>query len=150
MTAIAFKNGVLAADSGLFSESHLILGSCDKIAALPGGWYLSTAGNHADGQRLEAAMRRMKRPWEMKLSKFEELTTSCKGILVGPRRRVFVFEHNTGLETYDGDCFACGACEEFLMGLMRGGRSAMEAVKIACQQHALARGPVRSVFIRRT
>lgn len=150
MTAIAFKNGILAADSGLFNESNLILGSCDKIARLSGGWYLATAGNHADGQRIEAAMRRMKRPWEMKLPKFEELTTSCKGILVGPRRRVFVFEHDTGLETYDGDCYACGACEDFLMGLMLAGRSAVEAVKIACQKHALVRSPVTSVHVRKT
>lgn len=148
MTALAVRDGIIAADSGLFSESHVIVGSCQKIDSVGNGWFIATAGNHADGIRVRDAMRRLQRPWMIKLTIFEQLTTECEGFLVGPTG-VFNFRHDTGLEPTDFDFDACGAMDDFLYGAMAFGATAEQAVRLACQRHALAVAPVQVVRFAR-
>ena len=139
MTAIAFADGMLAADRGLFSGSHVILGLHPKIKALPGGWYVASSGNFADGLRAERMFKRNHRP---ELNEFKKLGESCDGILIGPTKgKAWVFTSTAGLEPVVGPQ-AFGACEDFLFGAMAAGLDARRAVETACKHHALAIGPV--------
>lgn len=149
MTAIAYRNGVLAADSGLFSEDNLILGRGEKIKEVAPGWWCAAAGDNAVGLRLERLLKARRIPSWIELKEIDGGGdgSSCQGILVTPRM-IHVFDIGAGFEPMTGDYAVAGACGSFMMGALAAGLSAEDAVKLACQHHAFALDPVQVVRVR--
>lgn len=143
MTAIAYRDGWLAADRGIFDDNHLILGSQTKIVRLPDGWHLAMAGGYADGERVAKLLIENKDP---SLAELAECGDAAEGILVSPALEVFVIGIKTGRESVCGPYVAVGALSDFLYGAMAVKATAQEAVVAACANHALAQAPVDNVW----
>ena len=152
MTTIAYKAGVLATDTKAHDDNGLVFKS-KKIDKLKNGSYLGSAGD-SDIRDLLAVLNKatlLKMPTKSKLSSLE---TQFQGLWCWPSGEIFrieIYEENNKwiseilpiLDPYA----ACGTGGAYALGAMLAGKSAIEAVKIACKLDNGSGLPVESVSI---
>jgi len=135
MTIICVRDGVMAADSGCWSDD-LAFGSVTKIVRVNGD-LVAGAGEAEVVEQFYAWIRGgQERPAPLdKETEFGALMLRADGIWrIG---RSFVFYR-------DPSPFAAeGMHRQFAMGVMATGRSAEEAVRLCIEHGAWARGPVQ-------
>lgn len=141
MTAVAYRNGVLAADSSCFQGS-ILGGKVRKIWRLGDGRLFAASGRSADIEvcrlwieECNAALHPAPADKEFGFS----------ALVVGPGARDVVkiewdFRPFPGLEA---EFWALGCHFEFLQGAMAAGASAEAAVALACRYGDGAVGPVQ-------
>ena len=145
MTVIAYRVGIMAADSGSWDTSDVQHSWARKLARGPDGTLYGIAGNAGEGYALLA--------W---------VNGGCRGDMPMPRP---IADHDCsfialrvapggspelitayGVEPYEGAPYqAIGAAREAALGALHAGASAEEAVAAAIEHSAHARGPVRSI-----
>lgn len=159
MTTITYRDGVLAADSGVFNESrNLHEGAMQKVFQLMGGLLYAGAGD-ADDRAVRALLDNVRSPDQLPGAK-ELLATSCdiNAVVVFPDGQVFTIscdasdaddEDDT---TWDAEIIplrapylALGSGCQIAMGAMWAGKSAVQAVEAACEHNVWTRGPVQSL-----
>ena len=140
MTAVAIKDGVVAADSSRW-HGELCFSSAKKIHRLGDGSLITSAGSEelilAVQEWLEFGMPQDNKPDMVDLSKdgYTVLWLTADGM--------YRFD---GTLNYVGEAapFMAGGCHaDFLMGAMAAGASAEEAVALAIEHCAFARGPLQ-------
>ena len=128
MTTVAYRNGVLAADSRLNWDDAYAT-SMTKLTKLPDGSWLSTAGAMQDGERL--------RKWYEKgavASRYPK-KMSIQGLLLAPDGSVWMFDDDGRIRVEENsDHFvAIGSGAPAALGAMQMGAGAVQAVEIAAK-----------------
>jgi len=139
MTTIAYRDGLMAADSGAWTTSGTLLGHTDKIDRLEDGTLIGSAGDYT------ATVRALE--W-LAAGKSEESKPEF-----GEEEAVLLLivhsDGAVGIAMSDlvecpllGDYFAIGSGCELALGAMAAGARAEEAVLIACRFDSATIGPV--------
>lgn len=142
MTAIAYKDGVLAGDSGAFS-GYRPASLATKVIKSPAGWL---AGASGDTGKCEAFLRWVNGgmaeaapSWPVKDG------DGFEGLAVAPNGEVWLYDINGDHALQLADFHAIGCCHEMLAGAMAAGADPEQAVEIAIKHHVYAAGPVTVV-----
>lgn len=159
MTTVSYRDGVMAADSRCSDEYGMHLTHCQKIYRLSSGALLGTAGDD-DARSLMDLLAKAKTPKQLpSRAELAETKTDFKGILVFPKGDVYLVgvdytEHNsegewTGYisEIRDRMC-AVGSGQQFAYGAMEAGKSAADAVRIACKRDTNSALPVQMADLK--
>lgn len=140
MTCIAYKDGIIAGDSAIWSED-VVTGFEKKVFKNSDGLLLGCSGLHDDIVAFQE--------WFMAggRGRTPRLDADMKAIIVDQKGRVFGASPRTRMEPRrlahsDKPGIVIGYGNLFVHGLMAAGKTAEEAVKIACQRVAYARGHV--------
>lgn len=159
MTTIAFKDGVMAADSKCTDDHGAFLTKCRKIDRLANGALLGQSGD-GDARELFALLGKATPKRLPSRAELAETKVDFHGILAFPNGRVFmvyVYTHDIGssdsawtgqiIEMEERIC-AVGSGQQFALGAMKAGRSAAEAVAIACHYDSYSQLPVKSESVK--
>ena len=145
MTVIAYKDGILAADTASW-HGNLKTGTAHKIYLINSsdprldGAVAAFAGWSPQVQRAIGWLSAGCQEGEMEPADQGDL----QGIVVTRERVLYSLPHNFQLHQLDRqDMAAIGAHPEFLWGAMLAGASAEEAVRLAIQHCASAGGEVQ-------
>ena len=136
MTTIAYKDGVLAADSACVCDG-VYEGRVEKVVRSNAlNAYIAVSGNLANQaifQRwLESGARESEKP---ELDDFSAMVVRGDGA---------VTQYDKLLEEFRiyGEFFAIGSGRELAVGAMAAGATAVEAVEVACRFDTSSHGPV--------
>lgn len=151
MTTVAYKNGVMAADS-CWSYNSTVDTLSRKIHRLKSGALLGQAGAN-DARELIAALELVKLPKNLPtVRELLQFRIDFLGIMVFPNGRVYKIatthmlpeacDDDLGVWPVDRDFTAIGTGGEIAIGAMAAGKGALEAVKIACRFDTASRPPV--------
>ena len=158
MTAIAYKDGLMACDSAWSDEQYLVT-RATKIVRLPSGTLLGEAGDD-DSRAFRELLSRVKTPKGLPSRKqLLELQMDYCAILVFPRGRIFHIQvdepsdHNK-LSHWTGGIFeigesyhAIGTGKEHAVTAMECGKSARDAVYAAIRRNNQCRAPVHTLSL---
>jgi ATP-dependent protease HslVU (ClpYQ) peptidase subunit len=132
LTVIAYKDGIMAADSRAYAGNKLWIGSKQKIRLLADGTLIGASSTHVGGSQWALDWYAKGCPAEP--GKEVNLPETFNLIAVKPDGHAFMAV-NLGALTgpLDAVFFAVGSGEEYALGAMANGATAIEAVKIACR-----------------
>lgn len=145
MTTIAYRAGIMAADSFCTADNVFVGLVSKKIALNKQGWLGGAAGNAI-----------FARKWlEWFESDFEESTVptpakngedSCNGngLMVGPKGTIRIIE-DAGYFDLEGEYYAIGSGMDFALGALAHGATAEEAVAAALVHDRYSGGPIVTV-----
>lgn len=144
MSTIAYRDGVLAADSQVTDRGSRV-GATTKCGELPGGHRWAFVGNlqlmWTFAKWCERALASTEEaPWDTNAPTWTDGNDAI-GILIFPDGKVSEYEGRGWLRT-DAEFFAWGSGRNIALGAMAAGRSAAEAVEIACGIDIYTSGPV--------
>lgn len=139
MTAIAVKNGVMAADTGTWQGSVIVDRSVRKIARLKDGRLFAASGEVAAAAACRAWLDgETDKPEPEAQGEFGGLILACDGVWrVDYKYRI----------ARTCDTAVAGAHSEFLLGALYAGASAEEAVRLAIQYGDSAAGDVQVEYL---
>lgn len=142
MTTIAYKAGVIAADSRCTEGNHIIPGKMRKLHELPDGSIYTFTGSVAHGMAmLDALLNGTKQPtWEL---------GDTLAVRVMPTGRVLIYEGEGVWFEQTSKIAAWGSGAEFAYGAMEAGATAAEAVRIAIKHDSASGGPVRTIQVKK-
>lgn len=124
MTTIAYKDGILAADTQL--TYGYIKGLCRKIEILSTGEVVASAGNEED-------YFIWKNWWAGDKKKIPKLHKTFELIMIDPDGRLYKYNNTCIPITIDDPVYAYGSGDALARGAMAYGLSAKEAVKFASE-----------------
>lgn len=155
MTTIAYKDGIMAADSKITSGDDY-MGRCNKVVRLPYGHLLGMSGDadERDFVELLSKVRSVKNlPTRAILVTLKQ---AIRGLLVLKSGHVFYVEVYYDENAPDGDtaytaqiiecherCAAMGNGFRYALGAMEAGASAERAVHVACKYDTATGLPVK-------
>ena len=152
MTTIAYRDGVLASDSGVYDGAHdLVEGMTPKVYKWGGDigdlWLFGAAGD-ADMRELIAILQVS--GLQTTKEELAALDTEVDGILISPQGeiwRVYYDPENEESHIYPlhADFFAVGSGAQVAIGAMAAGKGAEEAIVLTSQHNTHTRLPVQSV-----
>lgn len=156
MTTIAYKQGIMACDSCWTAFHSDQQTSENKIVRLQSGALLGQAGDNDSRSvvaLLETAKTEKQLPTRAQLS---ATRVNFAGVLVLPNGKVFLIDISREGSEFNGQIWpagrrgiaACGSGSEFAIGAMCAGKSAREAVAIACDWDIHSRMPVHTVSLK--
>lgn len=144
MTTITYRDGVLAVDSQVTAH-RIRVGSTTKAGRLPKGYRWAFAGS---SQLMFAFAKWCERSIENDdLSTWDEnpprwsREDDATGILVFPDGKVSEYEGQGWLRV-EAPFLAWGSGEQIALGAMAAGKTASEALEIACEYDVFTGGPV--------
>lgn len=137
MTTIAYRNGVLAADSRETNEhdngtSFVVSDKCQKLYVLPDGSVVGCAGSSESGHLLVQSL--IKKTATPKLEHTEAMHITRKG--------VFLYEGSAWLPMRDR-YYAIGSGAGYAIAAMKAKASAIEACRIGAEMDPCSGGSVR-------
>ena len=139
MTTIAYRNGVMAADSRAYSGGKLPIGSKVKIEKLEDGTLLGVSSITPGGGE---AVRQWYKEGCNKDNPFI-VPEKFSLLVVKPNGEVWFASDNLLLTgPLQAEYFAVGSGEDFALGAMAAGAGPEAAVEIACQLDVWSDGPV--------
>lgn len=158
MTTIAFKDGVMACDSKCTDDDGAFFSRTQKIFRLANNALLGTAGDGDVREVIDVfdtcAPKRL--PSKQKLA---DTKTDFAGLLAFPGGRLFGVdiqhcknrsEWTAQVVEIEERIAACGSGHQFAIGAMAAGRSAAEAVAIACRYDSYSQGPIKEISVKVT
>lgn len=154
MTTVAYKDGVMACDS-CWAYGSLQTTSATKIDRLSSGALFGQSGD-LDTRGLVALLSQVKTGKQLPFrSALDEITEACLGILVLPDKSVWMVstkcnpsgDDDVGIWPCDLHMAAVGTGSEIAIGAMAAGKTAAEAVAIACQFDINSRPPVHELSL---
>ncbi len=128
MTIIAYRDGILAADTFVWSGS-ITIGTTTKIIKAPDGWMAGTAGDSYAGECFRRwVMNRRTPEWSNDIENFT-------GLLIDPNGNVLSYDSKyKGPSHAIASFYAIGSGYEVAIGAMSAGASAEEAARIAIER----------------
>lgn len=156
MTAIAYKDRVMACDS-CWSDKGCISSLARKIVKLKHGALLGQAGDN-DAREVLELLRNVKTPAQLPSRNALMATrVDYDGLIVFPSGRIFrvaasnklhesIEDEDVGVWEVSGRPYAViGSGGDIALGAMAAGRSARQAIALACRLHIECRLPVHSI-----
>lgn len=141
MTTIAFREGVLAADS-IISYSGFNLGEADKIVRA-GDYYVALAGSAYLRQPLEEWLASGACQADLPVL-LQENSGQFSALVMNKYGHVFEYDNGFLLQV-NAPYYAIGSGSHFAIGALAHGASAMEAVAAACKHDKASGGPITYV-----
>jgi len=148
VTTIAYRNGIMAADSGGWHGDVGVTGACKLVKGRDGSLYGVTGSaaqcrEFLEWARYEEAIDRRPKPKPVgeDRSSFQVLWVQNWGT-IRPLIRIICHE---GVEEYDMEYFAIGAGDSVAMGAMWAGASAEDAVRAAIAHGSSSFGEVKTI-----
>ena len=139
MTTIAYRDGVLAADTAMARGGTLYPGSITKIVRASNGCLAGAAGTAGyNGAFLRWALAGME--GDPPTAKQDDRDCDT-GIIFRPDGSVVLYEPTGWFETHPG-VYAIGSGREFALGAMRAGADAEQAVMAAAAHDPYTGVPV--------
>ena len=137
MTVIAYRDGIMAADSQVTDTgADMVYGEIDKIVSI-NGWMAGAAQSVIHTQQFFRWLRG---------SKTEPDWESLHGLVVRPDGRVFEFDHaKTPFEMRYQHGVAIGSGNRFAVAAMMAGADAVRAVEIAIALDSGCGGPITTL-----
>jgi len=163
MTTVAWDGKVMASDS-CWSLDDAVDSLMNKISRLSSGALLGQAGDN-DARAIVRMLDKIKTPAGLPLrDDLLKIRLDYMGLLVFPKGRVFKvslthhseahwgpdFKEDIGIWEISTPFTAIGSGKEFAIGAMAAGKSAPDAVRIACRYDINSRPPVHTVKLERT
>lgn len=141
MTTIAYKDGIMACDS-CWTLSDTQVTSLSKIVRLANGALLGQCGDN-DAREVIAFLGKIKN-WKLMPFRSEllALKQDFGGILVFPKGHIYKvttredpldYKDEVGFTPITMKFASCGSGGDLALGAMAAGKSAVEAVRIACE-----------------
>lgn len=159
MTTIAFSRGTMACDS-CWTGDDLHEASQTKIVRLSSGALLGGSGDN-DSREVYALLDKVRTARQLPTrTQLAALRCSFSGLLVLPNGEIYKISADFGERHQDDSDYgiwrvgkrgiaAAGSGAHLAIGAMAAGRSAVEAVAIACIWDINSRLPVHSLSLRR-
>lgn len=148
MTTIAFRDGIMAADSCLTEEleddNAIYVGDVNKIYRLDDGSLLGMSGD-AEGQCVLNILNDLAIPESLIADHLASLQHTRSCILVRPSGQLYwvgTGEDSAAYTPFTDRFAAVGTGKQFAYGAMEHGATAYEAVDAACRRHAFTRPPI--------
>lgn len=144
MTTIAYRDSMMAADSGCF-DSSLYQGQVDKLWILPSVGLIGCCGEIGAMIRfvdwLKDGGDRKRKP---------SLPDDCEfeSMIVNPDGRVAHYDRHLVPIRVANDFHAIGSGRKLALGAMMAGASADKAVEIACQYDNGSREPIKTIRLQ--
>lgn len=139
MTTIAYRDGVMAADTGCFNDG-LYEGEVEKIWALSDVGILGCCGEYGAVLKVVEWLENGGEPGSKpRLSRDSEFT----GLLVNRKNEVFHYQISLRPLRIDAGFHAIGSGRKIAVGALAAGASAEQAIKIACRYDRMSMEPVR-------
>jgi ATP-dependent protease HslVU (ClpYQ) peptidase subunit len=133
VTVIAYRDGVLAGDSG-WSGGGTFFSSRTKIMRLDTGVLYGGAGD-CDDRELLHLLRNVGSPARLPQPHIlADVIRELSGILVFPSGDVFLIETRQGVTEVHAPFISIGSGEKIAHGAMLAGASAARAVEVTCGQ----------------
>lgn len=143
MTTIAYRDGILAADTRAYSGHTNWVGVKSKIFELSDGMMvgISTPNPGYSAELMDWVVS------GFEMDRYPILADrTFSMIVVYPNGQVSVFiDNHTDIGFLSNDFFAIGSGECYALGAMAAGASAIEAVKIGCDMDPFTAGPVEAL-----
>lgn len=162
MTTIAYRDGIMACDSA-WTCGGTVDTLTTKIERLPSGAILGMAGQN-DGRSLSAMLKNVKTPAGLpSYDDIMNLRASLMALLVLPKGKIFKIETTVvspenwaedspdgtfGIWEITGPFAAVGSGGDCALVAMECGKSAFDAVRIACKYDINSRGPVHKMALK--
>lgn len=144
MTTIAYRNGIMAADSGCFNAG-LYEGEVDKISILPDLGVLGCCGEYGAILKVVEWLTSGGKPSEKpRLSRDSEFA----GLLVKWDGEVVHYQIGLRPLRMAAEFHAIGSGRHLAIGAMAAGVSAEQAVRIACHYDQMSMEPVSTQAIQ--
>ncbi len=140
MTVIAYRDGVLAADTAGWCGQIMISTAEQKLFRTPSGTLFACAGLVPDRERFAA--------WAFggfDLSARPRQTRDFGAITITSDGRIIKYDAKFEPYPWVGTYAVEGCEEQFMLGAMAAGASAEEAVRLAIEQTAYAGGSVSTL-----
>lgn len=137
MTAIAYRDGVIAADSEASLDDEIKVNSCIKLGS-HNGYIFGLAGD--DIPVVETFVKWFFNPKRKSMPKFK-----FDAIVVGPDRKIMLVDQGGQAEEIAEPFFAIGSGRQVCMGAMENDATAEKAVTDACKWAVGVSGPVRTL-----
>jgi len=159
MTTIAFRDGIMAADSRCTDEFYMVLTDCQKIYRLSSGALLGTAGDD-DARALLDALDSVHHETALpSRHELAELEIEFTGLLALPDDTLWQIEVEWVEREHEGhwsgsvsqirfDFAAVGSGAHFAMGAMGHGATAEEAVEVATKFDIFSALPLQTESLR--
>lgn len=147
MTIVAYRDGIMAADSAIWaSDKHIICSYRKKIMRSDGGSLFGTSGSVANSLRAERHIKTC----GLDFSKFKDVLPdgNFSGLLVMPNGKIFILEADMWPQPIRMKWAAIGAGSTFSMGALAAGASAEQAVRLAIKHTDCGGGPVQVERLR--
>lgn len=144
MTTIAYRDGVIAADTGCFNDG-LYEGEVDKLWTLPDVGILGCCGEYGAILKVVEWLRNGgkadDKPRLSRNSEFTGLVVKCEGNVV---------HYQMGLRPMliGASFHAIGSGRKIAVGALAAGASAEQAVQIACRYDRMSMEPVRTQVVK--
>ena len=140
MTTIAFRDGIVAADTGCYNDG-LYEGEVEKIWPLIDIGVLGCCGEYGAILKVVEWLRNGgETDSKPRLSRDSEFA----GLLVNPSNEVFHYQISLRPLRINADFHAIGSGRKIAIGAMAAGASAEQAIKIACRYDHMSTEPVRT------
>lgn len=135
MTTIAYRDGVLAADSRA-THNDIITGTAQKISALPNGDRVALLGARGEAETL--------REWYASgCGVAQPSTANAALVVIKTNGSIELFEDGHRQPTSDAAFYAWGTGAELALGAMLMGATAEQAVAAAIERDIYSGGEVR-------
>lgn len=145
MTTIAYRQGIMAADS-FAGGGDVFDGSAIKLRQLADGGVLGFSGELSMLEHVVAWVERGANAYEPPPVKYDEDAT-WTALIAYPTHVVYV-EHTWRTVRLDAEYHASGIGRQFALGAMANGASAEKAVIAACQHSIHTRLPVITMKVK--
>lgn len=130
MTAIAYRDGVLAADSVAWASTCVKVPSSPKIVRLPDGGLLAAAGETGEIRELREFMSKLVTSQPRMHPTFDK-DEGLTALWVRPDRSLWRCWYQLRWYSVDAPFDCIGAPAQFMFGALHAGASAEEAVRLA-------------------
>lgn len=157
MTTIAYRAGIMAADSAASDDLQILTTRSQKIYRLKSGGLIGMSGD-ADARSVIALFENVRRPAQLPSKKdLIKEETDFDGLLVLPKGKVFHVwcdepeptEANSrwsaGIMEIGESYYAVGSGAVHAIPVLDAGRSARDAVLVACKRDFYSRPPIHTV-----
>jgi ATP-dependent HslUV protease subunit HslV len=142
MTVIAYRDGLLAADS-LVTAGHVVTGRIQKLWRFDDGRLLGGAGVAGDMRSFVAwALAGCKGHWEC-----QDKENGFSALVVGAQGEVVMYDAEGRDYLLEAEFIARGAGAELAIGAMAMGARADQAVEVACRYSVWCGGPVQRLYL---
>ncbi len=143
MTTIAYKDGVLVANSRSYAGSKMPLGRKSKIHRLADGSLFGCSSSKV-GQ--PEKFRRLVEEFGVEHTFEKEVL--AQAIVIKPNGDVFYFNDEDAFSgPIETDCLAIGSGEEYAIGAMLHGATAQEAIVIAAECDVWTGGELETLIL---
>lgn len=155
MTTVAYRDGVMACDSCWTSDEAQTV-SATKVRRLKHGLLWGASGDN-DIREIVRLIDGCKTPASLPLrSALTAVRADCSGLVVFPNGKIFQIataakadsEGDVGVWEVNRGFAAVGTGGHLALGAMAAGRSAAQAVAIACRFDINSRPPIHKISLR--